>query len=101
LEISDAEFAERYLGEMTRYFYEHARDALAREASFRMMGVGSGLDPIACSDCRNPIDSPQDLRRYYGNSFLHPVCFAKRWGADIADQQILSAILLLRYLVNQ
>ena len=74
--LSDAEFADRYLGEMTRYFFEHGRHRLEQEEYARTLGLDRGLKPIACWDCPNPIESPRDLRRYYGAN-LHHACFLK------------------------
>lgn len=80
LALPDEEFAERYLGEMELYFFEHARDCLKRME----MREDKNLEPIGCSDCRLPIDSARDFRRYYGSS-LHHGCFLKRWDADRDD----------------
>ena len=77
LALPDEEFAERYFGEMTRYFYEHGRHLLEREAHEKSVSIRRGLRPICCSDCSSPIESPRDLRRYYGAS-LHHACFVKR-----------------------
>ncbi|MBU0760601.1 MAG: hypothetical protein KJ600_05810 [Nanoarchaeota archaeon] len=79
--LPEDEFAERYLGEMTRYFYEHAEQMLSKERERRKRGITEGLEPIPCTDCHHPIESPQDLRRYYGNS-IHAACFLKRWKED-------------------
>jgi len=81
LGLSDEEFAERYLGEMTRYFYEHGREMLQREVDMIKMGIKEGLEIFGCFDCHLPIESPRDLRRYYGNS-LHHDCFVKRLEKD-------------------
>lgn len=74
LKLPDEEFAQRYLGEMTLYFYEHGEQML-RE--FRQ-GFSRGLRPIPCTDCREEIECAADLRRYYGNS-LHHACFVEKW----------------------
>ena len=85
LALPDEEFTERYLGEMTRYFFEHGRHLLQREAYERSVSIKRGLNPIGCSDCSSPIESPRDLRRYYGAS-LHHTCFVKRWGSDKGER---------------
>jgi hypothetical protein len=84
-DLSDEEFAERYLGEMTRYFFEHGRHLLEQEAYGRSVNIDRGLRPISCSDCPNPIDNPRDLRRYYGAT-LHHSCFIERWRKEKKDR---------------
>lgn len=79
--LSDEEFIQHYVGEMTLYFYEHARDALKERDYISNVRRRVVLRPIACSDCRLAFAGPSHMRRYYGNS-LHSLCFARRWEQD-------------------
>ena len=60
--LSDEDFAKLFLEFMTEY---RDKDGFWKE----------GKVP-RCSECSAVIDSPGNLRRYYGLS-LHPVCFKK------------------------
>jgi hypothetical protein len=60
LALPDDEFAEFYLKVMEEY-----RD---KDGWWGRKGTPS------CSECRNEISEPKELRRYYGAS-LHPECF--------------------------
>lgn len=79
--LPEEEFVERYVGEMTRYFYEHGERVLREERSLRKIGHHEGLRPVCCSDCHGLISGPSDMRRYYGAT-LHGDCLAKRWEND-------------------
>ena len=92
LNLPDDEFRERYLGEMTVYFYEHAEAQLEKSRE----DPDHKLEPISCGGCHLPIDSPKNFRRYYGNTLDHD-CFVKRLNEDRKTERETRDPLLRKY----
>ncbi len=82
--LPDNEFRERYVGEMTRSFFEKGRHLLEMESAVQSRPVVlRRLQPICCTRCDSPVDSVRDMVRYHGAT-LHHECFKADWKKERA-----------------